>query len=59
MTVKSIETDKYRVTMHKTDYDEYFIFYANGEGPNFSENIKDFPTASFLFDLKVRELEGQ
>lgn len=60
-TVKLIATNKFEVEMLVAKDDSYYIRYHKLflDNSEFSERITDFKTASYLFDLKVQELEGQ
>lgn len=59
-TIKAIHTKRYEVELVQLD-NAYYIAHNTSvlNEPKFSENITDYNTASFLFDLKVEELEGQ
>ncbi len=60
-SIKAFSNNRFNVELIQASDDVYTIKYENfkfGE-PVYSENITDFNTASFLFDLKIEELEGQ
>lgn len=62
--VKSYSTGKFEIALFELDTGEYVIghltkFEADeGGNPHLSEKLTDFRTAAFLFDLKLKELEG-
>lgn len=60
-TIKLIDTFRYKVELARLQDDSYIINYRSKIVglENKSETIKDYNIASFLFDLKVEELEGQ
>lgn len=58
--IKAFNNKRFSVELLQASNNVYTIKYENkrlGE-PQYSENIYDFNTASFLFDLKIEELEG-
>ena len=59
-TVKMIGTRLFEVVLIQQDSGIYIIQYhrKSDSGFDYSEDIQDFKTASFLFDLKVQEMEG-
>lgn len=59
--IKSINTNRYNIELFQTNNDKYIIKYENNKfhGVNYSELINDYKIASYLFDLKIEELEGQ
>lgn len=59
-TIKSIDTFRYKVDLIETINDTYIIKHESKVYglPSKSEEIHNFKTASFLFDVKVDELEG-
>lgn len=58
-TIKQVDTHRYRVELVQSG-DEYVIHYESKlyGVPSKSELIKDFNFASFLFDMKIDEFEG-
>ncbi len=58
--IKAISTSKYTVELIETPSSQYIVqFEAKRYGERqYSEPVTDYKTASFLFDLKVDELEG-
>ena len=61
--VKSVSTRRYEVTLYQTEKDMFVILYANHGDSGFasageSEKINNYQTASMLFDIKLREFEG-
>lgn len=61
VTIKLIGTKNFEVELYEMPSGLYCIRYENRRlgGSDYSENIQDFKTASYLFDVKVAELEGQ
>lgn len=57
-TVKSFITKKFEVSLVQDYNGRYKITYKTGKTSNESEWITDFGTASFMFDLKIKDLEG-
>jgi hypothetical protein len=57
--IKAIETKNFTVELHETS-DKYLIKYENHSygGAHYSELLNDYAMATYLFDLKVSELEG-
>jgi hypothetical protein len=60
-TIKAIYMKRFSVELSETSSGKYVILYRNSftEGVNYSEIISDYNTASYLFDLKVQDLDGQ
>lgn len=59
MKIKSIVTRTYEISLYET-FNGFQIEYTSMRtGDRISEMLKDYNTATYLFDLKVRELEGQ
>ncbi len=58
-TIKEIDTFRYRVELNE-EGNAYKIEYTNKviDSIGGSEIVTDYNIASFLFDLKVSELEG-
>lgn len=56
--VKSIITSRYEVSMYETSQGFEILYDSSETGLRTSEVIQDYYTADFLFDMKVRELEG-
>lgn len=58
-SVKTIATSRYRVELFVKPDGCYFIKSQKKTYPlHTSEDIRDFKTASFLFDAKVLEFDG-
>lgn len=58
--IKSIQGTTFEVAMYELASGAYVVAYITSviERPQVSENIQDYKTAAFMFDLKLRELEG-
>ncbi len=58
--IKCIGTKRFEVELFQLESGFYCIKHDNKKEGKvaFSETINDFKTASFMFDLKVQELEG-
>lgn len=59
MTVKSLLTNRFEIELIQDRNGRYCIRYTNRGEEKYSEWITDFLTASYLFDAKLQELEGQ
>lgn len=58
--VKLIGTQRYEIAILKDQDDMYTVAYETvDKTPQYSEHIVDYNLASFLFDMKRDELEGQ
>lgn len=57
-TIKSIITNRFEVELFQYDDGAYCIRYRTNKDDMYSERITDFGMASFMFDLKVHDLEG-
>jgi hypothetical protein len=59
-TIKAIYQKRFTVELVEATDGKYVIVYYNNstEGVNYSESIRDYNTASYLFDLKMDELSG-
>lgn len=59
-TIKAIYHKRFTVELVEASNGQFVIVYANNltQGINYSEAIRDYGTASYLFDLKVDELSG-
>lgn len=57
-TIKKVETKNFEIQLIETDAG-YTVLYENAVQGGESENTLDYNTASFLFDLKLQDLEGQ
>lgn len=56
--IKEVLTKKYQILLSKTPGGNYYISYHSPyEFDAISEAITDYETASFLFDVKLQELE--
>jgi hypothetical protein len=58
--IKALNTSKYSIELVETPSHMYVVQYeAKRYGERqYSEPVNDYNTASFLFDLKIEELEG-
>jgi hypothetical protein len=58
--IKAFENPRYRVELHEVNH-KYIIAYESSKyhAINYSEAISDYNMASYLFELKLTELEGQ
>lgn len=56
--IKSIITKRFEVELFQYDDGAYCIRYKISDEDKYSERITDYGTASFMFDLKVADLEG-
>ena len=58
--IKYVGTLRFDLGLIQYDDGMYAVEYQNGPaaGVEVSEKINQFDTASYLFDLKLRELEG-
>lgn len=57
-TIKSYMTKTYEVELFQDEYGRYCVRYEVGGHNEYSEWITDFGTASYIFDLKIQDLEG-
>jgi hypothetical protein len=57
-TIKMIATDRYEVGLFQLMDDTYVVGFETPIEVNVSEQMADFKTASFMFDLKLAELQG-
>jgi len=59
-TIKAIYMNHFTVELTEASNGEYIVVYYNSrtKGVHYSESIRDYGTASYLFDLKVDELSG-
>lgn len=59
-TIKAISTKRYEVELKETAAGNYVILHYDTltDTKHFSELVNDYKAASFLFDVKVEELEG-
>lgn len=58
--LKAINTSKFKIELVETEDNKFIVQYESnrfGERKQ-SEPVNDYNTASFIFDLKVEELEG-
>jgi hypothetical protein len=57
--IKAISTNRYEVELSKDQDDMYQIKYVSNilVGASYSECLQDYGMASYLFDLKVADLE--
>lgn len=56
--LKMINTKRFVVSLWETDAGRYYIEYEVNERVTMSEPMQDFANATYLFDLKLQELEG-
>jgi hypothetical protein len=57
--IKEVMTKKYQVLLSQSESGMYYISYHNSlEFNQISEAIEDYGVASFLFDIKLQEMEG-
>jgi hypothetical protein len=58
--VKAFETDRFEVALVEMPSGMYKVLsIKNGQQePDVSESIQDYITASMLFDMRIRDLEG-
>jgi hypothetical protein len=57
-TIKMIGRKNFIVELVELDSGLYCVRHEVNEKMHFSESIQDFNLASYLFDLKLQELEG-
>lgn len=59
-TIKQIETAKFNIALLQAKNGKYYITYntANQELVQTSEALPDLNQAFYLFDIKLRDLEG-
>jgi hypothetical protein len=56
--IKMIGTKNFVLSLYESASGRYYIEYEVGEKVTMSEPMADFKNATFLFDLKLQELEG-
>lgn len=58
--IKALNTSRYTIELFQTPSDSYVIKYRNNKNyaTSFSEPMKDYKMASYMFDLKADELDG-
>lgn len=56
--IKAVNTPQFEIEMYQDGYGRYRIRYKYLGKVSYSEYITDFGTASFMFDVKLKELEG-
>jgi hypothetical protein len=58
--VKSVGNRRFDIDLLQVDSGKFYIRYTNSEtgASDFSEAINDYGTATYMFDLKLMELEG-
>jgi len=56
--IKSIITTRFEVELFQHPDGAYCIRYRVRDEDSYSERITDYGMASFMFDLKVADLEG-
>lgn len=58
-TIKLIATLKYEIRLIQNEADEYVVYYNRPDEPErSSEPVYDYNIASFLFDTKLLDLQG-
>lgn len=57
--IKMIGNKRFIIGLYETKSSKYRIVVEKQEVKQDSELINDYAMASFLFDMKLRELEGQ
>ena len=59
-TVKSFSTEKFDVALLELPNGRYVVAYQTllSDGPIIGEPVADYHNASFLYDIKIKELEG-
>ncbi len=58
MVIKAYHTQMFEVELLQDRYGRYCIRYKTPVKDEQSEWITDFSLASFMFDLKIKDLEG-
>lgn len=58
ITVKSILTPYFELSMVQDNNGRYCVIYTINQKSVQSEWITDYNTASYIFDIKMQELEG-
>jgi hypothetical protein len=60
-TIKSIDTKLFKVELLEVEKGYEVVWERFSKEKNYTtvETIKDYGIATYLFDLKVRDLEGQ
>lgn len=58
ITVKSFICGRFEITLLQDRHGRYRIKYTRDDNEYASEYITDYLTASFMFDEKLKELEG-
>lgn len=56
--IKMIGTKNFVLSLYESVSGRYYIEYEHKEKVTMSEPMDDFNNASYLFDLKLQELEG-
>jgi hypothetical protein len=58
--IKALHTSRYSIELFETASNLYIIRYENPKNGVYrdSEAMKDFKMASWMFDVKVEELDG-
>lgn len=57
-TIKLISTKKYELGLFELPNGQYVVMYELNDGKvTISENIQQYSAASYLFDIKLEELE--
>ena len=57
-TIKSVGNNHFTLELVELDSGMYCVRFEANEKMHFSEKILDYNTASYMFDLKLQELEG-
>lgn len=58
--IKSITTNKFEIMLCELPNGQYVVCYETtlSEGLIFGEPVSDYNNASFMYDIKLKELEG-
>lgn len=56
-TIKLISTHRYEIGLYEIE-GQYIVAYSSSENAVVGEPIADFNIASYLFEMKRKELEG-
>lgn len=58
-TIKMVSTNDYEIILIETPEGKYRILADRGGIIELGEEIEDYKTSSFLFDLKIEDMESQ
>lgn len=56
--IKSVNTNTYEIVMVEAKFGGYYIIHGKYGDFQTSMKINDYKTAAFLFDIRMKELEG-